>query len=252
MSDEPAPLPPLNNLPCGGKDNEQDSCQHIFIYTDSSRILCFKCVSEKGAEAITNYKFRSKCGLTGSKVTDPCGICEHRETEAKGLANEAKEAARRARAAQAQLSFKTGSKPMVDVTNHVVGPSTSMAELQDIWTSNKSACWTLTYKVCLDTKINGCFGTQTYAAYSDELIPAALDGMVKQINLHWTEYNGHELALLVKRHPHEEEDKEPAQGKRKAGSNSYGNSAGTRGFTGWGCDGVLAKEARTCKHQHGK
>ncbi|KAJ7642298.1 hypothetical protein B0H17DRAFT_1148830 [Mycena rosella] len=237
MSNEPAPLPPLNDLPCGGKDNEQDGCQHIFIYADSSRILCFKCI----------------------KLSVP-------ETESKGLTNEAREAARCARAAQVQLSFKTGSKPMVNVTNHVVGPS------------------------MLDTKINR---------------------MVKQINLRWTEYDGHELALLAPDSRHyelcfednfciapeastqnieglyqfyanhsncqmalgqdnakhtkgltrgtymnievvvdsskEEEDEESAQGKRKAGSNSHdqlikrikqsGNSAGTRGFTGWGCDG---------------
>ncbi|KAJ7693367.1 hypothetical protein B0H17DRAFT_1279279 [Mycena rosella] len=260
MSNEPAPLPPRTTCLVEARTTSKmaaniSSSMLIPLASSASNVSSFLFqVSEKDTEAITNYKLCSKCSLT-------------RETESKGLTNEAREAARCARAAQAQLSFKTGSKPMVDVTNYVVGPS------------------------MLDTKINR---------------------MVKQINLRWTEYDGHELALLAKHYElcfednfciapeastqnieglyqfyanhsncqmalgqdnakhtkgltrgtymnievvvdssKEEEDEESAQGKRKAGSNSHdqlikrikqsGNSAGTRGFTGWvGAPALLA------------
>jgi hypothetical protein len=67
-------------------------------------------------------------------------------TENEGVLDPAKLAARDARAEKAQKSFGIG-KPLVDVTNHTVGATTSAAELQEIRVANKNADWTLIFQV---------------------------------------------------------------------------------------------------------
>lgn len=70
-------------------------------------------------------------------------------TEANGLEDPAKAAARIQRQEKAQKFFGTTpvAKPLLDVTNHQVGPSTSHSELSDIRTGHKNANWTLLFTV---------------------------------------------------------------------------------------------------------
>ncbi|KAJ7432083.1 hypothetical protein B0H11DRAFT_1940957 [Mycena galericulata] len=191
----------VNNVPCGGANNIHDGCQRIFIYSDPSRPLCFKCeklsvptLSDKDREDIEACH---KCSITGKRVSDPCGSCDRRYLEEQGLEDPVKEAARLLRLQKAQTMFGTG-KPLVEVTNHPVGPTTSARELSEIRLTNKSALWTLVYQVRVDKQVDSRFGTQSYSADADEALDRVLLGMLEAINIKWIKIDGHFLELTAK------------------------------------------------------
>jgi hypothetical protein len=68
-------------------------------------------------------------------------------------------AAQAARAARAQLMFRTGGlkPPLQEVTNFSTGPTTPAAELESIRAGSKKANWTVLYQV-RKGKANRCDG----------------------------------------------------------------------------------------------
>ncbi|KAJ6565605.1 hypothetical protein DFH09DRAFT_1363782 [Mycena vulgaris] len=199
---------PTNDVPCGGPGNIHDGCQEIFPYSDPSHKICYRCeklsapqLSDKDRDAIEKYKACSKCGLTGKRVVNPCGTCARRDAD--GVEDPAKAAARIQRGERAQKFFGTTSvaKPLLDTTNHQVGPSTSHSELSDIRSGHKNANWTLLFMVRIEigttSKIDGTFGTQSYSADPDDSLLAVLLGMLDVINLRWIKIDGHYMKLSV-------------------------------------------------------
>ncbi|KAF8194367.1 hypothetical protein K438DRAFT_2017448, partial [Mycena galopus ATCC 62051] len=197
---------PVNDVPCGGPLNEHDGCQLIFPYSDSARKLCFKCtklsdpnLSESDRLKTEAFKSCQKCGLTGRNIANPCGTCTRRDLESEGLEDPVKEAARRARADKAQSMFHLHKpKPMMDLTNHPVGPTTPAQELSEIRISNKSACWTIIYTVRVDNRIDNRFGVNSYSADADETLLDVLDEILKHVNLKWTKLDGNFVSLTAK------------------------------------------------------
>ncbi|KAJ7030548.1 hypothetical protein C8F04DRAFT_1263844 [Mycena alexandri] len=195
---------PKNLIPCGGLENIHDGCQGIFPYSNPARTLCFKCEKLSGADLsdadrvkFGAYKSCSQCGVAGTQVANPCGTCKIRAMKEKGLIDPDAEARRLARAEHAQTMFGT-IKPLVDVTNHSVGPTTSAQELAEIRTTNKPALWTIVYQLRLDSKLDNTWGCLTYSANAEEPLTDVLIGILEHINLKWTKIDGHYIALTPK------------------------------------------------------
>ncbi|KAJ7137647.1 kinase-like domain-containing protein [Mycena filopes] len=170
---------PQNLVPCGGLDNDQNGCQSVYPYSNSARVLCLKC--QKLAQADLSEVDRAK--IEAYRSCSKCGVSEQRRIQ---------------RADRAQGMFNAGTKPLVDVTNHKVGPTTSAQELTEIRGATKASRWTIIYQVRVDSKIDNTYGNQTYSAEAEEPLSLVLNGILEQVNLRWTKTDGHFIALTAK------------------------------------------------------
>ncbi|KAK7026169.1 hypothetical protein R3P38DRAFT_3192514 [Favolaschia claudopus] len=222
MSTVPLSALPTNNKPCGGPDNVHDGCQMFLPFSNPDQVLCHRCqklnapgLSESDIKAIQVFgiyhlsslyfitsskalKACDMCGLTGNKITNPCGTCNRRMLEAQNQVDPIKEAARLARLAQVQKAFGIVKPPLADTTNHHPGPTTSAEQLSDIRSANKKGDWLILMQVRVDNKIDQRFGQFGLNHQSDDTLQYVLENAVNHINVTWTSRDGNYVSLSTK------------------------------------------------------
>ncbi|KAJ7506630.1 kinase-like domain-containing protein [Mycena galericulata] len=207
MTENPENIVILNKEPCGTLND--DGCLQIFPYFDGpSGSLCMKCKKLQNAETEEQRtRIRESCegcGLCSSQLAEPfCGRCKRRDREAKGLPDPHADAA----AARLNIIHRrignpnppsgTARGPLQLMTNNLVGPTTSAAELEAIRTAKAGGHFTVHVFYTTKGVVNKNIGNHSFNLPMDMHLDEVLSRAVAHADLEWTQDSSHPLSLKV-------------------------------------------------------
>ncbi|KAJ7237664.1 hypothetical protein C8J57DRAFT_1529215 [Mycena rebaudengoi] len=195
---------PPNLIPCGGVDNVNDGCMEIFPRSQpTTDTFCSKCKKLQAASTPAiraqleeDLKSCQGCGLCGTSLkTAMCGTCRRKDLEERGEADPAVVAGQQQRLDKIQRSLGTARPPLHNTTNHALGATTSVGELEKLRAANQKGTWTILVIPRRGSKADSEMGNSTFIVSGDTTMEDLFVQIMETFNLQWCRLTGHSLNL---------------------------------------------------------
>ncbi|KAJ7653638.1 hypothetical protein DFH06DRAFT_1330359 [Mycena polygramma] len=179
----------LNTARCGTLPGTENGCLEIFPRFDGvPGDLCMKCkkvgaatsAEEKATLRDTLIKCEG-CGLCSTQLEPPkCGACKREDAKGSGLPSaQDTGAAARAELMRKRLGNPNPPGPLQALTNHVMGPTTTVADLEMIRVIDKS------------------IGSHTFSFAMETPLEKVLADAVAHADIGWIADAAHPLSLKI-------------------------------------------------------